>query len=76
MKNVLGMSWNPDKSGKNLPFLHFMAFYYLFKVMFFCVSTQQILGEIKCPFFSFCLLFSTAASGILKPKKPLVIYQP
>lgn len=41
----------------------------LFKVIFFCVSTQQILGEIKCPFFSFCLLFSTIASGVLKPKK-------
>lgn len=32
MKNAL--SWNPDKSGKNLPFLCFMALHYLFKVMF------------------------------------------
>lgn len=71
MKNVLCMSWNPDKSEKKtLPFLCFMAFYYLFKVKVFCVSTQQILGEIKCPFFSFCLLFSTIASGIFKPKNP------
>lgn len=63
------MSWNQDKNRKKPLFLFFMAFYYLFKIMGFCVRTQQILGEIKCPFFSFCLLFSTVASWILKPKK-------
>lgn len=41
MKNVLSMSWNPDKSGENLPFLCFMALYYLFKVMFFVSALSR-----------------------------------